>query len=154
MEKNDGVDVHSLHNCIVKLPRNRPLSRGGHFVSLFARLASFSRRDVDENVAEKLNLRFFRYSFVKCRRTPQKLNSKGPLFKFRKRNRISSLFVYLLQKRDIRHFYVVDVQNRQTNVQKSVMHVRSCCFTYTTYYFLDVLAAVAALDLRVILLEP
>ena len=31
-------------------------------------------------------------------------------------------------KRDIRHFYVVVVQRLQRNVQKSVMHVQSCCF--------------------------
>ena len=31
-------------------------------------------------------------------------------------------------KREIRHFHVVVVQRRQRNVQKSVMHVQSCCF--------------------------
>ena len=31
-------------------------------------------------------------------------------------------------KRDIRQFHVVVVQRRQRNVQKSVMHVQSCCF--------------------------
>ena len=31
-------------------------------------------------------------------------------------------------KCDIRHFLVVVVQWRQRNVQKSVMHVQSCCF--------------------------
>ena len=30
-------------------------------------------------------------------------------------------------KREIRHFHVVVVQWRQRNVQKSVMHVQSCC---------------------------
>ena len=33
-------------------------------------------------------------------------------------------------KREIRHFHVVLVQARQRNVQKSVMHVQSCCFGY------------------------
>ena len=32
------------------------------------------------------------------------------------------------KKREIRHFHVVVVQWRQRNVQKSVMHVQSCCF--------------------------
>ena len=32
-------------------------------------------------------------------------------------------------KREIRHFHVVFVQRQQRNVQKSVMHVQSCCFT-------------------------
>ena len=31
-------------------------------------------------------------------------------------------------KREIRHFNVVVVKQRQRNVQKSVMHVQSCCF--------------------------
>ena len=31
-------------------------------------------------------------------------------------------------KRDIRQVYVVVEQRRQGNVQKSVMHVQSCCF--------------------------
>ena len=31
-------------------------------------------------------------------------------------------------KREIRHFHVVVVQRRLRNVQKSVMHVQSCCF--------------------------
>ena len=33
-------------------------------------------------------------------------------------------------KREIRHFHVVVVQRRQRNVQKSVMHVQSCCFFF------------------------
>ena len=31
-------------------------------------------------------------------------------------------------KREFRHLHVVVVQQRQRNVQKSVMHVQSCCF--------------------------
>ena len=31
-------------------------------------------------------------------------------------------------EREIRHFHVVVVQRRLRNVQKSVMHVQSCCF--------------------------
>ena len=45
-------------------------------------------------------------------------------------------------KREIRHFHVVVVQNGQRNVQKGVMHVQSCCFTYKTYCLFDVLVAV------------
>ena len=40
----------------------------------------------------------------------------------------------------MRHFYVIVVQWRQRNVQKSVMHVQSCCFAYC---FFDVLVLVA-----------
>ena len=32
-------------------------------------------------------------------------------------------------KREIRHFHVVVVEWRHRNVQKSVIHVQSCCFT-------------------------
>ena len=39
----------------------------------------------------------------------------------------SSLFTPSI-KREIRHFLVVVVQWRQRNVQKSVIHVQSCCF--------------------------
>ena len=37
------------------------------------------------------------------------------------------LFVYSI-KREIRHFYVVVVRQWQRNVQKSMMHVQTCCF--------------------------
>ena len=37
-------------------------------------------------------------------------------------------------KRQIRHFHVV-CKNGQRNVQKSVMHVQSGCFSYKTYCF-------------------
>ena len=39
------------------------------------------------------------------------------------------------KKREISKFHVVVVQWRQTNVQKSVMHVQSCCFA-NVYLFL------------------
>ena len=47
------------------------------------------------------------------------------------------------KKREIRHFHVVVTQWRQRNVQKSVMHVQSCCIAHQAYCFFDVLAAVA-----------
>ena len=37
--------------------------------------------------------------------------------------------------RKIRHLHVVVVQKQERNVQKSVMHVRSCCFAYQTNWF-------------------
>ena len=33
-------------------------------------------------------------------------------------------------KREIRHFHVVVLWRRQRNVQKSVMHVQTCCFPF------------------------
>ena len=41
----------------------------------------------------------------------------------------------------IRQFNVVVVQKRQRNVQKSEMHVQSCCFAYKTYCCFYVLIA-------------
>ena len=42
-------------------------------------------------------------------------------------------------------FHVVVVQRRLRNVQKSVMHVQSCCFAYLNFlgFFFAVLVAVA-----------
>ena len=51
----------------------------------------------------------------------------------------SSWLVYVLHKMEIRHFHVVVVwwrQKKNKNVQKSVMHVQSCCCSF------DVLVAV------------
>ena len=45
-------------------------------------------------------------------------------------------------ERKIWLFHVVVVQGRQRNVQKSVMHVQSCCFAHYTYCFFDVPVAV------------
>ena len=49
--------------------------------------------------------------------------------------------------------HVAVVQKWYINVQKSVMHVPSCCFANKTYtiafFFFDVLVAVASLDLKV-----
>ena len=38
-------------------------------------------------------------------------------------------------KREFRHFHLVVGQRRLRNVQKSVMHVQSCCFANQTYCF-------------------
>ena len=46
-------------------------------------------------------------------------------------------------RHEIRHFYVVVAQKRQRNVQKSVMHVQSCCLLIKPIAFYDVLVAVA-----------
>ena len=72
----------------------------------------------------------------------------GTIFKFRKRNKILSLLVYFPVKREIRHFHVVAVQKRRTNVQKSVMHMQIYCFAYKLLVC-EVLVAVASLDLKI-----
>ena len=48
--------------------------------------------------------------------------------KFKKRKESCCLLFPSSTKREIRQFHVVVVQRRQRNVQKSVMHVQSCCF--------------------------
>ena len=63
------------------------------------------------------------------------------------------LFTFSI-KREFRHFHVVVVQKRQGNVQKSVMYVQSCYFANKTYCVLDVLVAVASLDLEIPILSP
>ena len=56
------------------------------------------------------------------------LNSKG-LYQSSGKEKESCCLVFPSStKREIRHFHVVVVQRRQRNVQKSVMHVQSCCF--------------------------
>ena len=62
------------------------------------------------------------------------------------------MLVYVLHKTQNRRFHVVVVQKRQRQVQKSVIHVQSCCLPIKPIffsYFVDVLVAVASLDLKV-----
>ena len=62
------------------------------------------------------------------RQMSEKLNSKG-LYQSSGKEKESCCLVFPSStKREIRHFHVVVVQRRLRNVQKSVMHVQSCCF--------------------------
>ena len=57
------------------------------------------------------------------------VESERTLFRFRKRKKNSVLFTYFIKRaREISKFHVVVVLRRLGNVQKSVMHVQSCCF--------------------------
>ena len=69
------------------------------------------------------------------------LNSKGLYQSSGKEKKVVVLFPSST-KREFRHFHVVVGQRRQRNVQKSVMHVQSCCFANQTYCFFAVLVAV------------
>ena len=71
------------------------------------------------------------------------LNSKGLNRNPGKPKESRYLLITPSTKLEIRHFHFVVVQGPQRNVQKSVMHVQSCCFFNETYCFCDVLAAVA-----------
>ena len=57
------------------------------------------------------------------------LNSTG-LYQSSGKEKESCCLVFLsLTKREIRHFHAVVVQLQQRNVQKSMMHMQSCCST-------------------------
>ena len=56
------------------------------------------------------------------------LNSKGLHQSSGKEKESCCLLAPSSTKREIRHFHVVVVQRRKRNVQRSVMHVQSCCF--------------------------
>ena len=58
----------------------------------------------------------------------QELNSKGLYLSSRKEKENRCLVFSSSINREIRKFQVVFVQRLQRNVQKSVMHVQSCCF--------------------------
>ena len=66
--------------------------------------------------------------FVKCWQMFLELNSKGLYQSSGKEKESCCLLLPSSTKREIRQFHVVVVQRRQRNVQKSVMHVQSCCF--------------------------
>ena len=60
------------------------------------------------------------------------LNLKGPYLSLEKEKRNFLCFVHLLRKagaRENRKFHVVVVRGWLKNMQKSVVHVLSCCFT-------------------------
>ena len=58
------------------------------------------------------------------------VNPKGPYLSLEKeQGPFCVLFSYSIKRaHEIRKFHVVVVQPRLRNVQKSVMHVQSCCF--------------------------
>ena len=89
-------------------------------------LGSLGNNDGDgyENVTQKVKSRCFKLY-------------RAYSFSFNSSNVDNFLWIWILKdcievqkkkKREIRYFHVVVVQRRQRNVQKSVMHVQSCCF--------------------------
>ena len=66
-------------------------------------------------------------SSLNCWQILLELNSKG-LYQSSGKEKESCCLVFPSStKREISHFHVVVVQQRQRNVQKSVIHVQSCC---------------------------
>ena len=66
--------------------------------------------------------------FVKCWQMFLELNSKGLYQSSGKEKESCCLVFHSSKKHEIRYFHVVVVQQRLTNVQKSMMHVQSCYF--------------------------
>ena len=77
---------------------------------------------------QTLSRLFHLVSFVKCWQTFLELDSKGLHQSPGKEKESCFLLVLSSKKREIRQFNVVLVQRRQISVQKTVMHVQSCCF--------------------------
>ena len=104
----------------LKQQRRRRL-RKRHLKSQFAQLQPLSRL---------LHLVYF----VKCWQIFLELNSKG-LYQSSGKEKESCCLVFPSStKREFRrHFHVVVVQRRLRNVQKSVMHVQSCCFAFLPF---------------------
>ena len=99
----------------VAIREKRRRLRKRHLKSEFAQLQTLSGS-------------FHLVQFVKCWQIFLELNSKR-LYQSSRREKESCCFVFTSStKREIRHFDVVVVLRRQRNVQKSVMHVQSCCF--------------------------
>ena len=72
------------------------------------------------------------------------VKSERTVFKLRKRKKKCVVFTYFIKRaHEIRKFHVVVVQRRLRNVQKSVLHVQSCCFADLNLLFFAVLVAVA-----------
>ena len=84
------------------------------------------KRHLKSEVAllQTLSRLFHLVQFVKCWKFFLELNSK----KLYQSSESCGLVFTSSTKREIMHFHVLDVQWRQRNVGKSVMHVQGCCF--------------------------
>ena len=78
----------------------------------------------------KLNLSFQFHLICQVLANFSRVESERTVFKLRKRKEIFCVvFTYSIrQAREISKFQVAVVQRWQRNVQKSMMHVESCCF--------------------------
>ena len=86
----------------------------------------------EEALLETLSRLFYLIQFAQCWQYFPEVNSKR-LYRSSEREEESRCLVFTCStKREIRHFHAVVVLVvvlwRQRNVQKSVMHVQSCCF--------------------------
>ena len=112
------------------------------------------RRNGKENFAEKVNLSsssvYRDYSYPPILSNvggPSWSGLQGTISKFRREIKFRRCSFTFSIPGEIRHFHLIVVQKRQRNIKKSVMRVQSCCFAY--YFLVDVLFAVASLDLKI-----
>ena len=108
-------------------------------------IESLSNKEGDgyENVTQKVNSHFLKL-YRACSISFNSSNV-GKFFwswilkdsiKVQEMKKKSYCLVYSFStKREIMQFHVVVVQRRLRNVQKSVMHVQSCCFAYLNLFF-------------------
>lgn len=87
------------------------------------------KRHLKSEVALLQTRSFLLIQLVKCWKFLVVLNSKRMIRSSGKEKESRRLVFTFSTKREIRHFYVVVVQQRQRNVQKSLMHVQSCYFS-------------------------
>ena len=79
-------------------------------------------------VLQTLSHLFQLVQFIKCWQIFLELNSKRLCQSSGKEKESCCLVFPSSTKHEFRHFHVVVVQWRQRNVQKSMMHMQSCCF--------------------------
>ena len=87
-----------------------------------------------KNVASNINLHSYSLTFLNCQMSenpdPPGVEFLRTISKFKKTIKFHRrLFTSSLNGK-IRLFHVVVAQKRQRNVQKSEMHLESCCFAY------------------------
>ena len=141
----------SLHHSIVPRRCLRP-RRCGCVVTIIKGSFSIDDSDGAKNVLFMMNSRCFKLCRVysnslKMSNVPRQISLElitwAPHSSLdREKNIRHRLFTSSI-KFAIRHFHVIIVQGRQRNVQKSVMHVQSCCFAQQTYCFFEVAVVVA-----------
>ena len=91
-----------------------------------------------QSLSQLLQLRFL----VKCKQTLFETNSLELYSSSEGETKFCRHLFTSSIKSEIRHFQVVVEQWLQRNGWKSMMHVQSCCFAYSTNCFFDILIAV------------
>ena len=134
----------SLHHSVVPRRCLRP-RRCGCVVTIIKGSFSIDDSDGAKNVLFMMNSRCFKLCRVysnslKMSNVPRQISLElitwAPHSSLdREKNIRHRLFTSSI-KFAIRHFHVVIVQGRQRNVQKSVMHVQSCCLLNKRIAFL------------------